>query len=112
MNLGLGLGYSRHLVIYYLSSDYAPENAKFIILLCKMLRTLTPLQEGLHLKQCFTFELLSAFPVLLSSFPVPFASASQLPSSFASVVAVCYVFLSAPREKSPICVNISYVNHN
>lgn len=112
MKFGLGLGYSCHLAIYYLRSDYAPGNAKFILLVCKMLCTLASLQKGFKLEQFVTFELLFAFLVLLSSFLVPSFSASQLPSSFAFVVAVCYVFLSAPREKSTICVNIYYVNHN
>lgn len=70
-------------------------------LFAKCFALLTPLQKGLKLKQFATFELLFAFPVLLSFFRVPSVSASQLPSSFASVVAVCYVFLSAPREKKP-----------
>lgn len=108
MKLALGLGYSCHLVMYYLRSDYAPGNVKFISLVC----TLTPLQKGLKLQQFVTFELLSAFPVLLSSFLVLSVLASQLPSSFAFVVAVCYVFPSAPREKSKICVNIYYVYPN
>lgn len=78
---------------------------------CKMLCTPVSPQEGHKLEHFVTFEPLFAF-LVLSSFLVPSVSTSQLPSSFASVVAVCYVFLSAPRQKSKICVTIQYVNQN
>lgn len=78
---------------------------------CKMLCIPIPLQKGYKLEHFATFELLFAFPVL-SSFLVLSVSASQLPSSFVSEAAVCYVFLSAPRKKkSKECVNICYNNH-